>query len=110
MLRSCCPRGLKPQDNFTGILLWAFMHRKNKNSRIVIKKRQGGPLLVTFVTDDAMSALGQKQTCAPQNGMSALLPKADTCGATRDVCFSPIADSCTAANSIAIRSPFRRVA
>ena len=29
-----------------------------------------------------MSALGHKQTCAVQNGMSALPPKADMCGAT----------------------------
>jgi hypothetical protein len=28
----------------------------------------------------------------PQTAMSALPPKADTCGATRDVCFGPIAD------------------
>src|SRR5262249_21445185 len=39
-----------------------------------------------------MSALGQKQTFAPQNVMSALPPKADMCGATRDVRFGPIAD------------------
>ena len=39
-----------------------------------------------------MSALGQKQTCAVQKGMSALPPKADMCGATRDVRFVPIAD------------------
>jgi len=57
-----------------------------------------------------MSALGQKQTCAPQNVMSALpqiatakadmlqmvmsaLPlKADMCGATSDVGYGPIAD------------------
>src|SRR5215475_10794173 len=56
-----------------------------------------------------MSALGQKQTYAahklmsalPQlrprkptsaNGMSALPPKADMCGATAHVCFGPIAD------------------
>jgi hypothetical protein len=39
-----------------------------------------------------MSALGQKQTYAVQNGMSALLPKADMCSATRDVRFGPIAD------------------
>ena len=36
-----------------------------------------------------MSALGQKQTCAVQNGMSALHPKADMCGATRYVRFVP---------------------
>jgi len=34
-----------------------------------------------------MSASGQKQTCAVQNGMSALPPKADMCSATRDVRF-----------------------
>ena len=39
-----------------------------------------------------MSALGQKQTCAAQNVMSALPPKADMCGATRDVRFVPLAD------------------
>jgi len=40
----------------------------------------------------AMSALGQKQTCAVQDAMSALPPKADMCGATRDVRFGPKAD------------------
>jgi len=39
-----------------------------------------------------MSALGQKQTYAVQNGMSASPPKADMCGATRDVRFGPKAD------------------
>jgi hypothetical protein len=39
-----------------------------------------------------MSALGQKQTFAPQKVMSALPPKADMCGATRDVRFGPKAD------------------
>ena len=38
-----------------------------------------------------MSALGQKQTFALQNGMSALPPKADMCGAKGDVRFVPIA-------------------
>ena len=41
---------------------------------------------------ELMSALGQKRTCAVQKGMSALPPKADMCGATRDVRFVPIAD------------------
>jgi hypothetical protein len=39
-----------------------------------------------------LSALGQKQTFAAQNGMSALPPKADMCGARANVCFGPIAD------------------
>ena len=39
-----------------------------------------------------MSALGHKQTCASQNGMSALPPKADMCDATKDVRFGPMAD------------------
>jgi hypothetical protein len=45
-----------------------------------------------------MSALGQKRKFAPQNVMSALFPKADMCGATRDVRYRPIADivRCTA--------------
>jgi hypothetical protein len=33
-----------------------------------------------------MSALGQKTTSAPQNGMSALHPKADMCVALAYVC------------------------
>ena len=32
-----------------------------------------------------MSALGHKQTCAAQKGMSALPPKADMCSALADV-------------------------
>ena len=39
-----------------------------------------------------MSALGQKQTCAAHQAMSALHPIADMCAATRDVRFVPIAD------------------
>ncbi|MGB6585332.1 MAG: hypothetical protein WBE93_05155, partial [Pseudolabrys sp.] len=39
-----------------------------------------------------MSALGQKRKFAVQNGMSALPPKADMCGAKRDVRLVPIAD------------------
>jgi len=39
-----------------------------------------------------MSALGQKQTFAVQEVMSALPLKADMCGATRDVRFGPKAD------------------
>ena len=38
-----------------------------------------------------MSALGQKQTFAVHYVMSALHPKADMCGATRDVRFVPTA-------------------
>ena len=43
-----------------------------------------------------MSALGQKQTCAAHQVMSALPPKADMCSAIRDVRFVPKADSCAA--------------
>ena len=39
-----------------------------------------------------MSALGQKQTFAVHQPMSALPSKADMCSATRDVRFGPIAD------------------
>jgi hypothetical protein len=52
--------------------------------------------------------LGQKQTFALQKVMSALLPKADMCGAISDVRYGPIADSCSAAKMIAILSPYRR--
>ena len=36
--------------------------------------------------------MGQKQTFAPQKVMSALPPKADMCGAARDVRYGPEAD------------------
>ena len=39
-----------------------------------------------------MSALGQKQTFALQNAMSALPPIADICSALAHVCFVPITD------------------
>ena len=39
-----------------------------------------------------MSALGHKRTFALQKAMSALLLKADVCGANRHVGFGPIAD------------------
>jgi hypothetical protein len=39
-----------------------------------------------------MSALGQKQTFAPQKAMSALPLIVDMCGALGHVCFGPIAD------------------
>src|ERR1044071_7222914 len=45
-----------------------------------------------------MSALGDKQTFAVSQAMSALPPIADMCSALDDVCFGPKADSCTAAN------------
>ena len=37
------------------------------------------------MTAPLMSALGHKRTFAAQNGMSALPPKADMCGALADV-------------------------
>ena len=46
-----------------------------------------------------MSALGQKQTCAVHQPMSALPPIADMCGALAHVCFVPIADIAPAANN-----------
>ena len=39
-----------------------------------------------------MSALGQKQTCALQKGMSALPSKADMCDAKTNVRFVPEAE------------------
>jgi hypothetical protein len=39
-----------------------------------------------------MCALGHKRTYAVQRLMSALPPKADMCGATRDVRYGPKAD------------------
>jgi len=52
-----------------------------------------------------MSALGQKQASQHVRRTSALTPKADIGTQSWNVCFVPIADSCTAASNIAIRSP-----
>ena len=52
--------------------------------------------------------LGQKQTCAAQKVMSALPPKADMCGATRDVRFVPIADILTWMEAAGSRGRFRQ--
>jgi hypothetical protein len=46
-----------------------------------------------------MSALGQKQTFAVQNVMSALRPRADICSAQAHVCFVPKADIALASSS-----------
>ena len=56
-----------------------------------------------------MSALGQKQTCAVQNGMSALHPKADMCGALVNVRFVPIADIEHVKRKTASRRSFRNL-
>src|SRR5215831_16601644 len=50
----------------------------------------------------AMSAMGQKQTLPDISAISALPPKADIAERECHVRFVPKADSCTAANSIAI--------
>jgi len=49
--------------------------------------------MAPYQVELAMSALGQKRTSAVQTGMSALLPKADMCGAARDVRYGPKADT-----------------
>src|SRR5262245_14054533 len=45
--------------------------------------------LCEIYVSDAMFALGHKQTCAVQEPMSALPPKADICSALADVRFTP---------------------
>jgi hypothetical protein len=47
---------------------------------------------VASLAESGMSALGQKQTFAVQDVMSALPPKADMCGALAHVRFVPEAD------------------
>ena len=50
---------------------------------------------------EQMSALGHKWTYATQNGMSALPPKADMCGANRNVRYGPKADIVKRTDSLA---------
>src|SRR6516164_6846034 len=60
--------------------------------------------MAPYQVELAMSALGQKRTSAVQTGMSALLPKADMCGAARDVRYGPKADT----SARLLTSPARR--
>src|SRR5262249_15864726 len=54
-----------------------------------------------------MSAVGQEQTSPVHRAMSALPPKADKAPTCWHVRIVPLADSCTAAKSVSIRSPRR---
>ena len=56
-----------------------------------------------------MSALGQKQTCAAQKVMSALLPTADMRGATSDVRYGPKADMAIQTERLPLISIERRL-
>jgi hypothetical protein len=47
-----------------------------------------------------MFASGQKQTFALQQTVSALLPKAERCGALAHVCFGSLADICGATDAV----------
>ena len=51
-----------------------------------------------------MSALGHKRTFRAAMAMSALPPKADMCGATRDVRLVPIADILLVQTSVDLES------
>src|SRR6476660_7706822 len=77
-----------------------WLHRlptsRSSNSLITLRVRAESAdcrrEMSVCLTHRPMSALGQKQTFAPQKLMSALPPKADMCGATGDVRFGPKAD------------------
>jgi hypothetical protein len=83
-----------------------------------LERRAEARLIARSTRRLALTEEGQANDCEPIvsmrchvtgiNAMSALPPKADLCGATSNVRYGPIADSCTAANSIAIRSLHRR--
>ncbi len=70
---------------------------RSMQGRILLFRRPTAPepnanINLPTTIDPEMSAKGQKQTCAAQNVMSALPPKADMCGALTDVRLVPIAD------------------
>ena len=58
----------------------------------------------TRTSASPMSALGQKRTCAVQNGMSALPPKADIGLLTRSPHRQPIADLAARLDQGSLRS------
>ena len=83
---------MRGEKKFQAGLSWYCLPRNSRQSIVAAQTRGGkGP---------PMSALGQKQTCAPQKVMSALLPKADMCIALAYVCFGPQADSTSSIRSL----------
>jgi hypothetical protein len=68
-------------EQFFGILAEGNFIRTDSSMRLAA----GGGVQGTEVGGALMSALGHKQTCAAQTGMSALPPKAEMCGALADV-------------------------
>jgi hypothetical protein len=65
---------------------WAIGPKAN------IRSFKGSAVGALLGDDRSMSALGQKQTFAVHQPMSALPPKADMCGAISDVRYGPKAD------------------
>ena len=66
-----------------------WLNRRVQSRSSLIPPQPGARLESRAVT---LSALGHKQTCAVQKGMSALPPKADISHCERDVRFVPKAD------------------
>src|SRR5262249_37652725 len=102
-LRACreWQRSRRPAQKFDEL---APPHGRPRGSRLIIVTAKTGTL-EEVVLRQWMSALGHKRTCAVQKGMSALPPKADMCGAARDVRYGPKADIARP-----IRSPHRHAA
>jgi hypothetical protein len=58
------------------------------------------PARFRFTPESGHLQRTKKQTCAVREGMSALPPKADMCGATSDVRFGSKADMCVAKSNV----------
>src|SRR5690348_1511576 len=90
-----CHRFVALRSGSFAVCSGAPSHRPHQASRQGIVAGQVSALKVARGVFP-MSALGQKQTYAVHQPMSALPPiataKADMCGAARDVRFGPIAD------------------
>src|SRR5262245_54735067 len=82
--------------------------KSRRRTRPSSERLRTTPVFKAYQIKGAMSVLGQKQTFALHQPMSALHPKADIRSALADVSFGPEADPCSATNSFAIRSPRRR--
>jgi hypothetical protein len=74
-------------------------------SALTVFRLMAGPM-----RSGLMSQLGQTRKSARLNGMSVLPSTADVVGPPRHVRVVPVSDSCTAANSNAIRSSRQRAA
>src|SRR5262249_13107718 len=99
----CLPRGSRQ-----GICRLKLAHFKMPGMRSADVRFGSEADMCAAKRDVRFTPNSDRESEIPQKAMSALAPKADMCSAIVHVRFGPIADSCTATNSISIRSARQR--